>query len=179
MKRLLITFLLLTTAFVATAATLASAAPGYTTYVGCSATASAAPSHVCRLGDEPGAFFESPEAEVEYEVCVAFPNAETLCSEEELAEEGILYVNQITSDLPGTHLATWYVEGVEVASWSFQIDAPPAPIPPPVVAPPPAVVPVPPAPKPLTCGKGFRKKTVAGKARCVKKPKHRHRRHQR
>jgi hypothetical protein len=64
------------------------------------------PSHACQLGDEPGAFFESPEAEIEYEVCVTFPSAETLCSGEELAEEEVLYVNQITSDLPGTHLVT-------------------------------------------------------------------------
>jgi Carboxypeptidase regulatory-like domain len=43
---------------------------------------------------------------------------------------------------------------------------------PPVIAPTP-----PPAPvaKPLTCKKGFQRKTVAGKARCVKKTKHHHR----
>jgi hypothetical protein len=34
-------------------------------------------------------------------------------------------------------------------------------------------------PPPLTCRKGFRKKTVRGVARCVKKKKHRHRRHHR
>jgi hypothetical protein len=98
------------------------------TYVGCSSTAEAPPSHVCRLGDEPGAFFES-ETEVEYEVCVTFPNAETLCAEEEIAEAETLYVNTITSNLPGEHLVTWYIEGLQVASWSFRLDAPPAPAP--------------------------------------------------
>jgi Divergent InlB B-repeat domain len=46
--------------------------------------------------------------------------------------------------------------------------------PPPAPAPAPAP---PPAPKPLKCKKGFKKKTVKGKARCVKVKKHKHRRH--
>ena len=46
---------------------------------------------------------------------------------------------------------------------------------PPVIAPAPVPAPVA-KPKPLTCKKGFRKKTVAGKTRCIKKrAKHRHR----
>ncbi len=44
----------------------------YSAYVGCS-TNESAPSHVCQIGDELGAFFESPNAEVEYEVCVIIP----------------------------------------------------------------------------------------------------------
>jgi hypothetical protein len=98
------------------------------------------PSHVCQIGEEPGAFFES-EAEVEYEVCVTFPSAETLCAEEQLAEEETLYVNEITTDVPGTHLVTWYVEGVEVAAWSFRMDPVP-PVTPPVTTPPVSTPPV-------------------------------------
>lgn len=45
---------------------------------------------------------------------------------------------------------------------------------PPVIAPAPVPAPVA-KPKPLTCKKGFKKKTVAGKAKCVKV--HHHRRH--
>jgi hypothetical protein len=50
----------------------------------------------------------------------------------------------------------------------------------PTISLPPAPAPVAKSkPKPLTCKKGFKKKTVKGKARCVKKAKrhHRHRRH--
>lgn len=96
----------------------------YSAYVGCSPFASAAPSHVCEVGDEPGAFFESPEAEVEYEICVTFPGGEVLCLEEEPAEEGVLYVNIITTDLAGDYLVEWYVEGLEVAAWTFRMDEP-------------------------------------------------------
>jgi hypothetical protein len=104
----------------------------YVAYVGCSPFASAAPSHVCEVGDEPGAFFESPEAEVEYEACVTFPTADVLCAEEQPAEEGVLYVNTITSELPGDYLVNWYVEDIEVAEWAFRMDEP-LPPPPPVI----------------------------------------------
>jgi hypothetical protein len=48
-----------------------------------------------------------------------------------------------------------------------------------VSTPPPAPAPAPTttAPKPLHCKKGFKKKLVKGKARCVKKKTHRHRKH--
>jgi hypothetical protein len=124
---------------------------GYVTYVGCSPAANAVPSHVCQIGDEPGAFFESPEAEVEYEVCVTFPGETEICAEEEEAEEGVLYVNAITTEIPGNHLVQWYVEGVEVGAWTFRMDAPASPAPTAIVTTPPPVV-VPPASGPnLAC----------------------------
>jgi len=42
---------------------------------------------------------------------------------------------------------------------------------------PPTTTPLPPGPKPLHCKKGFKKKIVKGKARCVRKKTHRHRKH--
>jgi hypothetical protein len=133
-----------------------AAAADYTTYVGCSTSQFAVPSHVCQLGDSPGAFFESPETDTEYEVCVTFPEATTLCTEEpQEAEAGVLYVNEITSEIPGDHLVTWYVEGVEIASWIFRLDEPPLPAPPskPSAAPiaPPVAIATP-APAPTTIG---------------------------
>jgi hypothetical protein len=156
-----------------------SAAAGYVAYVGCSSTASAPPSHVCLIGEEPGAFFESPEEEVEYEVCVTFPGAETLCTEEpQEAEAGELYVNEITTESPGLHLVRWYVEGVEVAAWSFTMELPPEPEIPPVTTPPTTTPPVttpapvtqpaptpPPAPVPPTHP---HKKVVRPSAACLK-----------
>jgi hypothetical protein len=139
---------------VATMSLAASASASYTTYVGCSASQFAAPSHVCEIGDSPGAFFESTESNVEYEVCVTFPEATEICAEEQEAEAEVLYVNEVTTDIPGNHLATWYVEGVEIASWSFRMDEPPLPTPPirPPATPisPPAVTI--PAPTPTTIG---------------------------
>jgi hypothetical protein len=132
-----------------------SAAAGYVAYVGCNTTAEALPSHFCLIGEEPGAFFESPEVEVEYEVCVTFPVPETLCTEEpQEAEAGELYVNEITTESPGNHLVRWYVEGVEVAAWSFTMELPPEPEVPPVTTPstttPPATTPAPTTPPPST-----------------------------
>jgi hypothetical protein len=121
-----------------------SAAGTYIAYVGCDTTGETPASHVCVIGEEPGAFFEAAEEEVEYEVCVTFPEEETLCAEEQLAEAGELYVNEITTEVPGNHLVTLYVKGVEVAAWSFRMDLPPEPEPAPVIPPvttPPATTP--------------------------------------
>jgi len=131
-----------------------SGATGYVAYVGCNTTASAPPSHACLIGEEPGAFFESPEEEVEYEVCVTFPGPETLCTEEpQEAEAGELYVNEITTESVGAHLVQWYVDGVEVAAWSFTMELPPEPETPPETPPvttPPPATPAPTPPPPTT-----------------------------
>jgi hypothetical protein len=123
---------------------LPASAAEYETFVGCDGFAEPpVPSHVCQLGDLPGAFFES-DVETEYEVCVEFPDAEEFCTEEEEeAEAGVLYVNLIFSELTGDHLVTWYVEGTEVGSWEFRLDPPP---PPPVVTPPAPTPSAPPLP---------------------------------
>jgi hypothetical protein len=118
----------------------------YDTYVGCDTGENASPADVCPLGSSPGAFFEADEG-VEYDVCVEFPDGEFLCAEEQEAEAGVLYANQIETTLTGEHFVWWFVGGLEVGSWSFRIDAPPppappAPAPPPPPAPPAAVTPI-------------------------------------
>jgi hypothetical protein len=113
----------------------------YETFVGCDDLAeNPIPSHVCQIGDFPGAYFES-DVDAEYEVCVEFPTAEVFCTEEESAEAEILYVNSIASELDGNHFVSWYVEGVEVGSWAFRLDPPPAV--PPTPTPAPATTPLP------------------------------------
>jgi hypothetical protein len=96
-------------------------------------------------------------------------------------------------ELPGTYITQYYNDqptfatanlvSVTVPATTSNIDAaltkrPAATVPtipaPPVVAPAPIPAPVA-KPKPLTCRKGFKKKTVAGKRKCVKV--HHHRRH--
>jgi hypothetical protein len=139
---------LLMSLVVAPASSLGAA--GYETYVACGTTAKSMPSHTCLIGESPGAFFRSPEEEAEYEVCVNFPEGEELCTEvPQVAAAGTLYVNKITTTVPGIHLVTWYVEGVEVAAWTFAMDTPepvPTPVVPPVIPPvtaPPVVTPPP------------------------------------
>jgi hypothetical protein len=92
------------------------------------------------------------------------------------------YITQYFNDKPS--FATADLVPVTVPATTFSIDAalakrPAAKVPtisvPPVVAPAPAPAPVA-KPKPLICRKGFKKKTIAGKAKCLK-VHHRHRRH--
>lgn len=116
-----------------------SANAAVSTYVGCGISQTSAPSHVCHLGDSPGAFFEA-DVDTEYDVCVEFPSGNELCAEEQFAEAGTLYVNQITSELEGNHFVSWYVEGSEVGSWLFRMDPVP-PLPTPVLPPPPPLAP--------------------------------------
>jgi hypothetical protein len=141
MKRLLRGSMLALVGLMAFAASAAAAE--YTTYFGCGLTNETAPSHTCQVGVTPGAFFESPEGDVEYDVCVEFPSGAYLCAEEQEANEGTLYVNKITSTTPGVHFVDWYVEGILVGTWGFELLAPPPPPPPApvVVSPPPAIAP--------------------------------------
>lgn len=144
MKRLLLG---LVVAFSLLAPSSAGAAD-YTTFVGCDDLAdNPVPSHVCLTKDFPAAYFEA-DVDTEYEICVEFPGGKVLCAEEQFAEAEVLYLNSITSELPGNHVVTWYVEGFEVGSWTFRLDAPappPAPVAPAPVIPValPAVAPAP------------------------------------
>jgi hypothetical protein len=123
-----------------------SANAAVSTYVGCGISPTSTPSHLCHLGDSPGAYFES-DVDAEYDVCVEFPGGNELCAEEQFAEAGVLYVNKITSEFEGNHFVSWYVEGTEVGSWLFRMDPVP-PLPAPVL--PPTLPPVPPVVTPTS-----------------------------
>lgn len=126
---------------------LSASAAEYKTFVGCDdLSPNPIPSHECQIGDFPGAYFES-DVETEFEICVEFPDAEILCLDEQLAEAGVLYINSITSEIEGDHFVSWFVEGVEIGSWGFRMNAPAPPPPPVTPAPasptPPALAPTP------------------------------------
>jgi hypothetical protein len=108
--------------------------PEYAAFVGCDdLSEDPTPAHECKIGDFPAAYFESSE-DVEYDVCVEFPNQEVLCDEEEFAEAGVLYASSITTDLVGPHYVAWFLSGTEteIGFWAFEMKNPP---PPPVVTP--------------------------------------------
>ncbi len=156
-KRLLLGALL--AAIGSLAIPLSASAAEIETFVACNES-SPIPSQVCKIGDSPGAFFESDE-EVEYDVCVEFPVGETLCAEQQLADPGVLFVNSITTNSPGNHRVIWFVEGIEVGSWTFRMDAPapPAPAPPPPA--PPVIAPAAPSPACLKAKRRVRKLRAA------------------
>jgi len=96
-------------------------AAAYKHYVGCGVSQNAKPSHACPKKAKKGAFFKSLNGEVAYSVCVKFPSGKNLCAQAQQAEQGTLYVNKITSTIPGRHVVSWYVKGQKVGSWAFRV----------------------------------------------------------
>jgi hypothetical protein len=108
-------------------ALLASLAPAmaqgaaYRHYVACGLSENAKPAHMCQKKRDKGAFFRSTKNDVFYTVCVKFPTKRRLCAPKQEAKAGTLYVNKITSNIPGKHKVTWFVEGKQVGSFVFTV----------------------------------------------------------
>ena len=106
---------------------LASAAPAsadaatYKHYVGCGISRNATPAHKCPQDSKKGAFFKSLKGDVSYSVCVKFPSGKNLCAKAQEATQGTLYVNKITSTIPGRHVVSWFVKGQKVAATAFRV----------------------------------------------------------
>lgn len=106
-------------------ALLTSAAPAtaqgaaYKHYVACGLSQKAKPSHLCQKPRKKGAFFRSNNADVFYTVCVKFPTKKNLCAPKQEAAKGTLYVNKITTNIPGKHRVSWFVEGKRVGVFDF------------------------------------------------------------
>jgi len=100
-----------------------ASAANFKTYVGCSTSEHATPSNLCHQGDHPGAFFEDESADVSYVVCVSFPIGNELCTGEEEALRGVLYVNKISlaADAAGSYNVIWSVSGQQVGSTAFSV----------------------------------------------------------
>jgi len=92
-------------------------------YVACGLSQNAKPAHVCQKARKKGAFFRSNKADVFYTVCVRFPTGKNLCAPEQEAVQGTLYVNKITSNIPGEHKVTWFVKGKRVGLFTFLVPA--------------------------------------------------------
>jgi hypothetical protein len=119
LKALLV--VMLATGLLATAITGTAGAAAYKKYVGCGITKNAKPAHVCPKKAKKGAFFKSLKGDVIYTVCVKFPSGKNLCAQAQEAEQGTLYVNKITSTIPGKHVVSWFVKGKKVGSWAFTV----------------------------------------------------------
>lgn len=109
------------TGLLASAAPATAGAAAYKHYVGCGISRNAKPSHVCPKGSKKGAFFKSLQADVVYSVCVKFPSGKNLCAQKQEATKGTLYVNKVTSTIPGRHQVTWFVGGEKVGTFVFRV----------------------------------------------------------
>jgi hypothetical protein len=114
---------LVVTGLLASAAPATAGAAAYKHYVACGISRKAHPSHVCPKGSKKGAFFTSVNADVNYSVCVKFPSGKNLCAHAQEATQGTLYVNKITSTIPGKHRVTWFVAGKKVGSFVFRVSS--------------------------------------------------------
>ena len=108
-------------ALLASAAPASAGAAAYKHYVGCGVSQHAALSHSCPRASKKGAFFESLNADVFYTVCVKFPTGKNLCAPHQEATKETLYVNKITSNIPGKHRVTWFVAGKRVGTFIFDV----------------------------------------------------------
>jgi hypothetical protein len=112
---------LVMTGLLAGAAPATAGAAAFKHYVGCGISRNATPSHVCPKKSKKGAFFKNLKCDVNYSVCVKFPSGKNLCAQKQEAVRGTLYVNKITSTIPGKHRVTWFVEGKKVGSFVFTV----------------------------------------------------------
>jgi hypothetical protein len=106
-------------ALLASAAPAAAKGAAFRHYVACGLSQKAKPSHICQKPRKKGAFFRSNRADVFYTVCVKFPTKKNLCAPKQEAKKGTLYVNKVTSNIPGKHKVTWFVEGKLVGTFFF------------------------------------------------------------
>jgi hypothetical protein len=122
MKRLTrLTAALVGVSLLASVAPASAQSAAYRHYVACGLSQNAKPSHVCNKSRDKGAFFRSNKADVFYTVCVKFPTKRRLCAPKQKAVQGTLYVNKITSNIPGKHKVTWFVQGKRVGLFVFTV----------------------------------------------------------
>lgn len=112
---------LLVSGLLAAALPATAGAAAFKHYVACGVSQNAKPSHSCPKKAKKGAFFKSLIGDVVYTVCVKFPSGKNLCAQAQEAEQGTLYVNKITSTIPGRHVVSWFVKGKKVGSWTFKV----------------------------------------------------------
>ncbi|MGC1851197.1 MAG: hypothetical protein WA687_02015 [Solirubrobacterales bacterium] len=121
MKGLKLTAIVLGVMLLASASPASAQAAAYKHYVACGLSQNAKPSHLCQKARKKGAFFRSNKGDVFYTVCVKFPTKKNLCAPKQEAVKGTLYVNKITSNIPGKHRVTWFVEGRRVGFFVFTV----------------------------------------------------------
>jgi hypothetical protein len=112
---------LVVSGLLASAVPATAGAAAYKHYVGCGVSRNANPEHLCPRKAKKGAFFKSLKGDVIYTVCVRFPSGKNLCAQSQEAEQGTLYVNKITSTIPGRHVVSWFVKGQKVGSFAFRV----------------------------------------------------------
>jgi hypothetical protein len=122
MKRVkTLTAVLVGVALLASVAPASAKSAAFKHFVACGLSQNAKPAHVCKKKRDKGAFFRSNRNDTFYTVCVKFPTKRRLCAPKQEATRGTLYVNKITSNIPGKHKVTWFVKGKRVGIFVFMV----------------------------------------------------------
>ena len=116
-----LTAVLLGSALLVSAVPASAQGAAYRHYVACGVSQNAKPSHTCPKPSKKGAFFKSTKADVFYTVCVKFPSGKNLCAPKQEATQGTLYVNKVTTNIPGKHQVSWFVSGKRVGVFAFNV----------------------------------------------------------
>ncbi len=116
-----LTAVLLGSALLVSAVPASAQGAAYRHYVACGVSQNAKPSHACPKPSKKGAFFKSTKADVFYTVCVKFPTGKNLCAPKQEATQGTLYVNKVTTNIPGKHQVSWFVSGKRVGVFAFNV----------------------------------------------------------
>jgi hypothetical protein len=114
---------LLGSALLASAVPASASAVAYRHYVACGVTEDAKPAHECSKKSKKAAFFKSLNGDVDYSICVKFPTGKNICAKSQPAKQGVFYFNKITSNIPGKHRVSWFVEGKRVGVFHFTISS--------------------------------------------------------
>lgn len=93
--------------------------PYLTAYVACGLSSGARQARECPHRSNVGAFIRSSQ-EVTYTVCVTFPTRRRICSENQVAQAGVLYVNKVTSTIAGWHKVTWLAAGQRLTRYFWR-----------------------------------------------------------
>lgn len=94
--------------------------PHLRVYVACGLSRYARPARECSHRGRVGTFLRANRA-VSYTVCVTFPTRRRLCTPEEHAEAGVLYVNKVTTNMVGRHKVVWTVEGLRLVRFFWRL----------------------------------------------------------
>jgi hypothetical protein len=86
----------------------ADSAPKYVAYAACGLGKQEPPAHKCTLGSRVGAFLKS-STDVQFKLCVRFPNDRRICAEAQNVAAGKVKVNKVTSSILGRHKLVWYL----------------------------------------------------------------------
>ncbi len=109
-------------ALLAGAAPASAGAAAYKHYVGCGVSEHATPARSCSKSEQKGRLLREPRRQRLLLRLRQVPERETsLQAQKQEATKGTLYVNKITSDIPGKHKVTWFVSGKRVGSYSFTV----------------------------------------------------------